>query len=127
MLKRALLMGLGLALLSVILLPMPAMADTGYSCSFTVQCGAAGECGPADRSAEIGTTGSQTWIFLDDTAGPLPAVRLSGHGPSQPFGVIGTGPAAALLTIYADGTALMSQHRDADGAITYFGSCEATR
>jgi len=111
--------------LPLILLATPIMAETGYSCAFTVECAAAGECGPADRLAEIGIADEEIWIFLSDTSGPLPALRLSGHGPTQPFAAFGTGPASALLTIGADGTALMSQHRENDGAVTYFGTCEA--
>lgn len=125
MLKPALVMGL--AALPQILLARPLIAETGYTCVFTVECIAAGDCAPADRRAEIGISGEDTWIFLSETSGPLPAVRLSGHGPAQPFGALGTGPASALLTIEADGTALMSQHPGGGGAITYFGTCEAAR
>jgi hypothetical protein len=115
-----------LVALPLTLLATPLMAETGYSCTFTVECVAAGECGPADRLAEIGIAGEETWIYLSETAGPLPALRLSGHGPAQPFAAFGTGPASALLTINSDGTALLSQHRGDGGAVTYFGTCEAT-
>jgi len=116
-----------LAALPLILLATPLMAETGYSCTFSVECAAAGECGPADRVAEIGISGEDTWIFLSETAGPLPGVRLSGHGPALPFAAFGTGPASALLTINSDRTALLSQHPGDGGAVTYFGTCEATQ
>ena len=115
-----------LAAIPLIFLATPLIAETGYSCTFTVECVVAGDCGPADRQAEIGMTGEDTWIFLSDTAGPLPAVRLSGHGPALPFAAFGTGPASALLTILPGDTALLSQHRDDGSAVTYFGTCEAT-
>lgn len=115
-----------LTALPLILLASPLAAETGYSCSFTVECAAAGDCGPADRAAEIGISGEETWIFLSESSGPLPALPLSGHGPDLPFAAFGTGPSSALLTVNPDGTALLSQHPGGDSAITYFGTCEVT-
>lgn len=116
-----------LTALPLMLLATPLTAETAYSCNFTVECVAAGDCGLADRQVEIGLTGDGIWIYLSETSGPMPAISLSGHGPALPFAAIGTGPASGLLTINPGGTALFSQHRDDGSAVTYFGTCEAAR
>ncbi|MGI3184170.1 hypothetical protein [Nioella aestuarii] len=116
-------------LISLCLLATPAMAETGYSCAFTVACEAAGSCAPAEIQTEIGTGEDGVMAFLEADAAPLPALTLSDED-SMPFTIATTAPGAEsdLITIHADGTALRSRHPADPGspATTYFGICEET-
>ncbi|WP_420394786.1 hypothetical protein [Nioella sp.] len=116
-------------LIPLCLLAAPAMAETGYSCAFTVACEAAGGCEPAEIRTEIGMSEDGITAFLNADADPLPALSLS-DADSSPFSIATTVPGAEsdLITIHADGTALRSRHPANPGspAITYFGTCEET-
>jgi hypothetical protein len=118
-----------LPLIALCLLAPPAMAETGYSCAFTVACEAAGGCEPAAIEIEIGMGEDGILAFLETDAAPLPALSLS-DADSSPFTIATTAPGAEsdLITIHADGTALRSRHPANPGspAITYFGICEET-
>ena len=119
-----------LPLISLCLLAAaPAMAETGYSCTFTVACEAAGGCEPAAIEIEIGVSEEGAMAFLEADADALPALSLS-DADSSSFSIATTVPGAEsdLITIHADGTALRSRHPANPGspAITYFGICEET-
>lgn len=118
-----------LPLIALCLLASPAMAETGYSCVFTVACEAAGSCEPAAIEIEIGIGEDGILAFLETDAAPVPALSLS-DADSSPFTIATTVPGAGsdLITIHADGTALRSRHPANPGslAITYFGICEET-
>lgn len=110
-------------------LATPALAETGYSCAFTVACEAAGSCVPAEIRTEIGLSEDGAMAFLNTDAAALPALILS-EAESSPFVIATTAPGVEsdLITIHADGTALRSRHPADPGspATTYFGICEET-
>ena len=118
-----------LPLISLCLLAAPALAETGYSCAFTVACEAAGGCAPVEVQTEIGFSEDGAMAFLDADADALPALSLTGEDV-PPFTIATATPGAEsdLITIHADGTALRSRHPADPGspAITYFGICEET-
>lgn len=105
----------------LLVLASPALAETGFRCSFTVTCAAAGDCAPADLRAEIGLDEDGSALFFAGDAGPVPALRLA-SGPDG-FAYRLDNGATGLITIHADGTALSSRHADG-AAVTLFGTCE---
>ena len=108
---------------------LPAQAETGQSCAFTVACEAAGGCVPSDVETEIGMAEDGAIAFLSAGAGPLPATTLSAPQTSpRIYAVAGADGDSDLITIHADGTALRSHHPSSPGApaTTYFGTCEET-
>ncbi len=113
--------------LALTLLPLPALAETGFACAFTVSCEAAGGCEPAQITTEIGAHDENAAIFLTANSAAIPATRLSAPDRrTQVFVAHEDGGSSDLITIHADGTALHSTHSlNGDArAVTYFGSCE---
>lgn len=111
--------------LPLLLVATPALAETGYSCAFTVACAAPGDCEAIEELTEIATSEAGEWIFLGATAAALPAFRLPGReGGAEVFATNGAGGTGTRITVNPDRTALLSRHRDAVGAATLFGTCE---
>lgn len=115
----------GLALF-LALLGSPVMAETGYSCAFTVACEVAGDCEPVEILTEIAVSAEDgEWIFLSATAAARPALRISAASDeTQVFTAHLDGVDSTLMTINANGTAMRSLHHDGTEAATYFGVCE---
>ena len=98
--------------LCLTLLAHPALSEP-WACSFTVRCLVGHGCDAADLALEIIAADHEGQLFLRSPAEAHPAVTL--------------GPRAyaaqdQLLTITPEGTATLSQHREA--IATYFGTCE---
>lgn len=118
-----------LAILPACFLALPAWSETGQSCLFSVGCEAAGGCEPVEIATEIGMGENGVLAFLTVEAGGLRAETLSApEATARVYALSDPANGARLITIHADGTALMSRHPadPADPAITYFGTCEET-
>ena len=115
---RALLMAVGAAL------PAPALAETGWSCLFTVECAAAGDCTGVEISTEIGLLDHEATLFFTEAAEAVAATTVFEGDASAVFVTHDPDAATNLITIAADGTALRSRHGPGSRAVTYFGSCE---
>ena len=100
-----------LAVLWLALLVQPVLSEP-WACTFTVRCLAGHSCDAADLELEVIAADHEGQLFLRSAAEADPATRLD------------PGTFAAqdqLLTITPDGTATLTQHREA--IATYFGTC----
>lgn len=98
-----------------------------WACEFTVECIAGETCSESDFDVEILAADHEGLLFLSSLVGDVPVDRLTEAGtlPAAYASAGHDGP-SEMLTIAADGTALMSAHI-LDGAtmsVTYFGACE---
>jgi hypothetical protein len=114
-----------LALLAA-LLPAAAQAEP-WSCSFTVECIASETCGEAGFEVELIAADHEGALFLSTVTGDTRVTRMT-ETDALPatYASAGGNGLAELLTVEADGTALMTVHIF-DGsamAVTYFGTCE---
>jgi len=108
----------------------PAASAEPWHCDFTVECAAGGTCSEASHAARIIAADHEGRLFLSTVTGDTPVDRLTAPDtlPATYAGA-GRGGLATLLTVEADGTALMTLHifDGAARAATYFGTCEALR
>ncbi len=115
-----------LAVLPFVLWSLPAMAEP-WHCQFTAECTASGGCTEAAYSAQVIAADHEGQLFLTTLTGDSPVTRLTGRGdvPAS-YASAGQDGLAELLTIEADGTALMTLHifDTTAQAATYFGTCE---
>ncbi len=115
-----------LAALPLCLTASAALAEP-WHCDFTVECQAAAGCADAAYAAEIIAADHEGQLFLSTATGTSPVQRLTDRG-TLPASYASAGQAglAELLTVEADGTALMTLHifDETAQAATYFGTCE---
>ena len=111
------------------LMPAAALAEP-WACSFTVECIAAEACGESAFEVEVIAADHAGELFLSTVTGDSRVARLTDAGAlPATYASAGAAGLAELLTVEADGTALMSVHVF-DGsamAVTYFGTCEELR
>jgi len=101
-----------------------------WACSFTVECVASEPCGESAFEVEVIAADHAEELFLSTVTGDSRVTRLTATGAlPATYASAGAAGLAELLTVEADGTALMSVHVF-DGsamAVTYFGTCEELR
>ncbi len=108
------------------LLPTAVMAEP-WACAFTVECIASDSCGESAYDVELIAADHEGALFLSSVNGDSPVMRLTERDvlPAT-YASNGSAGPAELLTVEADGTALMTVHilGGTGMAVTYFGTCE---
>jgi hypothetical protein len=104
----------------------PALAAP-WDCAFTVECVAGEACGESAFEVQVIAADHAGDLFLSTLTGDSRVTRLTGADAlPATYASAGRDGLAELLTVEADGTAIMSVHvfDGAAMAVTYFGSCE---
>lgn len=113
------------AALALIIFAAPIHAEP-WTCQMTVQCENI-DCFAIEDTYDIIAADHAGELFLTSPAGDRPVTRLSQPGQSPAaYASGGTHAIGELMTITADGQAMMSIH-GSDGPariITVFGTCE---